>query len=259
MSHPFDGGADYRPEGSQQYSNQMASAQPGPLPLAPGKFDALESLTQAWRVFTEKPWSWLLSGAIYLAIFMVCYLGGYFYFTISIAMMGEEADSMPIAPLVSFIVALLIGCIALFLWSVITYRESALALTGKRPELGDFFTFRRVGILIVASLILGVLSLLGFLVFIIGTFVVSFFLSFFLPAVAVGGIGIGDAFKSGYQVVRANMGQTFLLFIMNLVVGSSGGVMGLGSLLFVPLLALAHVHAYLRATGRPMEYRAPRY
>lgn len=155
-----------------------------------------------------------------------------------------------------FIVTFAVAMVSMMLWSYVCYREAVYAVGGKRPEIKDMFTFRRVGILFLLSIVVGLLELVGLLALIIGVFVVSFFLMFAMPAIVFEDMSIGDALKSSYQVAKDNVGQALLLFLLMAVVNGIGGSVVFGVLLTQPLCYLAAAHAYMTATGRPVQERA---
>lgn len=255
MTNPFDGSPEPQGYGYQQ---PEYAPQPGAQKvIPPGSFDAMDSLTQAWRIITEKPLGWLLSSVVYFAIFGVIAFFGYIIFLVNVALIPEGSDEFPVMPFVTFCVLLLVGAISLVLWELVLTREAVYAAGGKRPEFKDFFTFQRCGILFVGSILIALASMLGFLVFIIGSFVVSIALMFVMPALVFDDMSIGAAFKSSFEVVKANLGQTLLLFVLIAILNGIGGSLGAATIVTVPFGVIATAHAYMKAAGRPLQHRNP--
>lgn len=253
---PYDAGYH------QNYSMPQPTPM-GPPPLEPGKFDAVRSLEQSWRIFAEKPVGWIVSTAIYLGIYFLIFFSGYIALVATMALntdeeTGEFVGGVPWGLITTFGALMVVALIALVLWELVTRREAVYAVSGKRPEIKDFFTYRRCGVMFLMLIVVGLLTTVGMLGLIIGMFVVAFFLYFAMPAIVFEDMGIGDALKSSYNVVKNNLGQSLLLCLLVIVINGIGGSFVFGVLLTGPLCYLAVSHAYMVATGRPVQERMPR-
>lgn len=258
MPHPENSGS-FEAGYQQGYPSIQQSFTPAP-PLAPGTFECLRSLEQAWRIFKEKPLSWILPSLVYFGVGIVFYLVGYIQFLIAMTRAsdpetGEIEGNFPWTSLTVMIVCVSVFMVCVCLWGFIATREAVYAVGGKRPEFRDLFTFRRVGIMLVLSLLIMLLQIVGLLAFIVGVLVVSFFLLFALPAIVFEGVGFGDALKSSCKVVKENPGQTLLLYLLVAILCGVGSSTFLGIVITQPLCQLAIAHAYMTATGRPVEER----
>ncbi|MEJ5998263.1 hypothetical protein [Corynebacterium sp. H130] len=247
----------------QNYGN-YANAAPGPQPLPPGKFDAIRSLEQGWRIFAEKPGGWIGSAAVYMGIFFVGYLASYFslifIFTSRIDEETGEFDgsNMSWGIIAALAAVLVISIIAALIWELVTVREAVYAVGGKKPEFKDFFTFRRCGVLFLMLIVVGLLATLGMFALIIGMFVVAFFFMFAMFAIVFEDMSIGSALKTSYTVAKENVGQTLLLWLLTSIINGIGGSFIFGVLLTGPLCYIAIAHAYMTATGRPVSERRAR-
>lgn len=268
MTNPYNGGShpenfdSANPGYYQGYGASGGGYHQGYAPqpqLQPGTFDCMRSIEQGWRVFKEKPASWIVGALVFTGISLVLYLVGYIQFIVGMAMNSDpetgDVTSFPFASFGIFMACLVVLMIASLLWTAIGYREASYAVAGKRPEIKDMFTFRRVGIIIVLSIVVGLLEMLGMLALFIGMFVVAFFLMFALPSIVCEDMGIGEAMKSSYTVVKNNVGQSLLLLVLIMVINGIGGSIIIGVLVTQPICFIAMSHAYLTATGRQVQER----
>lgn len=91
------------------------------------------------------------------------------------------------------------------------------ALVGREPVLGDSFAavVGRLGAVVVASGLVTVIMVVGFLFLVIPGVVAAICLMFTLPAVLLDGLGSVDGIRRSLAVVRAHVGP-----VVGLVVGS---------------------------------------
>lgn len=228
-------------------------------PLAPGKFDGVKSMEQAWRIFAERPISWIVPAVLAFAVFLVGFLSTYIFLVADMLLhqseWAEGSEQIPWLYLSSLVVVLVVF---LVVWTIVAtsfYRESVLAVQGKRPEIRDFFKLDRLGMMIAVAIVAGLLSLLGLLAFVVGSIVVGFFLTFVYVAAMVPGMTVGQALKESFQVVKNNVGHTLLLFGVNIVLQWLANFTGVGYVFVFPFMTLTFAHAFLTATGRPTCYR----
>jgi len=111
------------------------------------------------------------------------------------------------------------------------------ALAGGSPSLGAGLaaTQRRLGDLVVASILASVVLVVGFMLFFVPGLVAAFFLLFTLPAVMVGGVGGVASLGASVRLVSARLGETVILAVGLLVIGLVVGVVGM-LFRFVPVL-----------------------
>jgi hypothetical protein len=103
-----------------------------------------------------------------------------------------------------------------FLSSSMVVVMASEALAGREPRLGDAFwaVVRRLGALMIASLLVTVIVGIAFLFLVIPGLVAMVCLMFTLPAVLLDGLGAVDAMRRSFAVVRAHVGP-----VVGLVVG----------------------------------------
>lgn len=289
MSNPFDSGNNepQKPEYGGQESGQESSygqqgygqqdyGQPYPgsasgydqanqygsplMQREPGKFDALESIGQGWKVFAERPAAWVVSAIVYMAIFGVLYLVGLVPFIAWNVANTDEYGNQTASPspslIITFFVSVFIAVVVLVLWELVMYRVAFEALSGAKPEIKNFFNYSRVGIIFLTSLVTGLLTILGVIALVIGMFVVAFFLTFAVAAAAVPGATVGDSLKKSFEVVKRNPLQTLIFAILITIINGIGGAVWIGMVITYPITIIATMHALLTATNGPVQQRA---
>ncbi|MDU0479816.1 hypothetical protein QVA66_11300 [Staphylococcus chromogenes] len=240
-------------QGYQQY-NQPQTA------LQPGKFDAIDSLGQAWKIFMEKPGAWILSSLVYIVIFSVVFFGSYVPMIFSIInstdpVTGEVKDVNPTSMVLSGI-GILIATIAIMLFQIVCLREAMYAVAGKRPEFRDFFTYKRFGMIFLVSIVVSVLVFLGLIALVIGSLVVGFFLTFATVAAVEEDATVGSSIKNSVNVVKANAVQTLILLLVLIAISAIGGSILIGYVVVYPIVYLSYAHAYRTAQGLPVVRRS---
>lgn len=116
-------------------------------------------------------------------------------------------------------------------------------LVGRVTSLGSGLaaTRRRLGDLIVASILGGLIIGIGFMLFLVPGLIAAFFLLFTLPAVMLGGMSGTGALSASVKLVSSHLSDSLLLAFGLLVIGLLVGIVGM-VFRFVPVLgALATV------------------
>lgn len=131
------------------------------------------------------------------------------------------------------------------------YYSGMLDVANGRPvSIGSFFKPRNVGSVIVASLIVGVLTSIGFALCILPGLVVAIFTLFTVIALLDRNLSPIDAIKTSFDIAKNNFGQVLLTFLVLLVVAIVGALLcGVGLLVAIPLIALIEVYAYRKLSG----------
>ena len=148
---------------------------------------------------------------------------------------GAAAGGIAGLVLGALVFALVMGTLGL-LSSGIVIVMARTALGGQEPALGDALAVvtRRLGAVVVAASLVGLIVMIGFLLVIPGL-VAAVFLMFALPAVLLDGLGAVDGMRRSAALVRAHPGPivAFLVGCLLVFVG-----MGIASwiLSFVPFL-----------------------
>jgi uncharacterized membrane protein len=120
---------------------------------------------------------------------------------------------------------------------------------GQPVAIGSFFKPRMVGSVILATLIIGIASVIGSLCFILGI-VISIFTLFTTVAIVDRNLSPIDGIKASIDIAKANFVQVLLTWLLAGVIAVVGAlVCGVGLLVAVPVAALFVVYAYRRLTG----------
>ena len=131
------------------------------------------------------------------------------------------------------------------------YYSGILDIADGRPvSIGSFFKPRNVGSVIVASVIVGILTSIGFALCVLPGLVVAIFTMFTVIALLDRNLSPIDAIKTSFDIAKNNFGAVLLTFLVILVVAIVGALLcGVGLLVAIPLVALIEVYAYRKLSG----------
>jgi uncharacterized membrane protein len=121
---------------------------------------------------------------------------------------------------------------------------------GREVAIGDFFRPRNVGNVIVATLIVGVLTGIGYALCVIPGLVVGFLLMFTVVALLDRNISATDAIRASFQVAKDNFGPAVLAYLIIIILVAVGAaICGVGLLVAGPLEALFMVYTWRLLSG----------
>jgi uncharacterized membrane protein len=121
---------------------------------------------------------------------------------------------------------------------------------GQEVSAGSFFKPRSIGNVIVATLIVGVITTVGFFLCIIPGLIASIMLMFTVIALLDRGLPAMDSIKASFNLAKDNFVPvllTWLVLVAAVIVGAL--LCGVGLLVAIPLAALIEVYAWRRLTG----------
>lgn len=228
--------------------------------VEPGKFDALEAFSQAWKIFRERPLVWLVGGLLYAAV-----VSSYKIWTQNKTSAlvtrhlesGGELSGVFAADGWALIAGVgLVLTIIEFIYSVALATMATNAVAGRRVEFGDYLKLHRALPLLGASILASIFTLLGLLALIVGVLVVVFFLMFVTSAAAVDGTKSFEALKQSASVVKRNPGSSLVLALISMIIGGLCGITYIGIAFATPFAALAAAHAYRTAQLLPVATRS---
>jgi uncharacterized membrane protein len=147
---------------------------------------------------------------------------------------------------VGYIALLVVGGVA-----VSAFTSAVLQIAdGREMTIGDFFKPRNVGNVIVATLIVGVLTGIGYALCVIPGVIVGFLLMFTVVALLDRNISATDAIRASFQVTKDNFGPAILAYLIIIVLVAIGAaVCGLGLLVTGPLEILFTVYTWRILSG----------
>ena len=223
---------------------------PPPPPGAPGGFEepfsAPGAIAWGWRAFTANV------GPILLAVLIlaIIYVG---FSVLDIVVQGgidpEPGEGNPVLSLVLNLVSAVAG----FFVSGAFIRATLDVADGEPFDLFGAFSRVPYGWLFLAILLTGLATILGLVALCIGAFVVAF-LSYFTQYYVIDDrLGPWQAFTSSFRLVSANVGDSLLLALLNVLIIIGGLLLcGLGLIVAYPVTFLATAYAFRRFQGKPV-------
>jgi uncharacterized membrane protein len=130
------------------------------------------------------------------------------------------------------------------------YLAGVLDIANGQPvSIGSFFKPRMVGSVILATVIIGIASVIGSFCFILGI-VISIFTLFATVAIVDRNLSPIDGIKASIDITKANFVQVLLTWLVAGAIAIVGAIVcGIGLLVALPVAALFVVYAYRRLTG----------
>ncbi len=121
---------------------------------------------------------------------------------------------------------------------------------GQQVSVGSFFRPRNIGQVIIAGLIVGVITTIGFFLCIIPGVIASIMLVFTIVALLDRNLSPVDAVKTSFELSKANFGNVFVTWLAMVATAFVGALLcGVGLLVAVPVAALILVYAWRRLSG----------
>jgi uncharacterized membrane protein len=155
---------------------------------------------------------------------------------------------------IASILVLVIGGLVLFV--VIAAIQSAYLsgildiVNGQPVTIGSFLKPRSIGNVIVATLIIGVLTAIGYALCFVPGLAVAFLTFFSVIALLDRNLSAIDGIKASYEVVKANFVPVLLVWLSCAAIAMVGAlVCGIGLFVAVPVASLLQVYAWRRLSG----------
>ena len=126
-------------------------------------------------------------------------------------------------------------------------------ISGQPVDVSTIVKFDNFGQYLLAALLMGVGTAVGFMLCVIPGIIV-FFLGVFFPYFIIDkGMGAIDAIKASIDLVRNNVGQVVILVLLTYVANFIGQLLcGVGLLASVPVVAIATAYLYKRLLNEPV-------
>ncbi|MFV9633002.1 hypothetical protein [Mycobacterium neumannii] len=254
-------GAGYPPPGQGGYPPVGGYPPPGG-PGFPGaqRYSVGEAFSWAWGKFTSNAAALIVPTLVYGII--VVGLQGLFGTLSAVVDPGSTSYSSDgdgfsfsynVDSPASIAITILGWIVALVVGGLIqsAYYNGMLAVADGQPvTIGSFFKPRNVGAVIIASVIVGLLTSIGFALCVIPGFIVAIFTMFTVIALLDRNLSPIDAIKTSFDIAKNNFGQVLLTFLVIFVVTLVGALLcGVGLLVALPLVALIEVYAYRKLSG----------
>ena len=129
--------------------------------------------------------------------------------------------------------------------------RGVLAITyGRHLEVATMFKFDNVVTVIIASLMVGVGTAIGYFLCIIPGLIVMFFSQFYVWFIVDKQMGAWDAIKASFSLVNQHLGTLILFFLASVVAYLVGAILcGIGLLVAIPVIYIAQGYTYRRLQG----------
>jgi len=206
--------------------------------------DAAEStqvFQKGWATLRENP---VLIVPPLIAFLIVLVLNYLLIGSIAVGMMGATMGGSPGVRMGSIGAmagtALLIMGLSIVLSMVAGGATVAMAhdaLVGRATSLASGLAAaqRRLGDLVVASILASIVIMIGFMLFLVPGLIAAFFLLYTLPEVMLGGTSGTGALSTSVKLVSSHLGDSLIVAVGLLVIGVLVGIVGM-IFRFVPVL-----------------------
>lgn len=144
---------------------------------------------------------------------------------------------------VIFVVAQLIGAAII---------RGALGITEGRPfHAADAFKFENAGAVLVTAVLVGVATGVGFILCYLPGIVIAFVTSYAMYFVIDKNLEPVDAIKASFELVKNNLGNTLIWYIVGGLIGGAGAIVcGIGLIFTLPIALLGTAYTYKVLTGQ---------
>jgi uncharacterized membrane protein len=123
-------------------------------------------------------------------------------------------------------------------------------VNGQPVTIGSFFKPRNIGPVVLASLIVGVATGIGSVLCYLPGLVVALFTMFTTFVLIDRNLAPIDAIKASIDIVKANIGQAILVYIVAGLIGAVGAIAcGIGVIVSLPVSALFLAYSYRKLSG----------
>ncbi len=264
--HPSRAGIRLRRQGAPGYPPAPAGYPPVGPPGYGGAqpFNVGEAFSWAWNKFSKNAGPLIIATLVYGLIVVVLQVivnllqaavspgvsdytssGNGFSYSWSTTSMGLGGILISI---VGWFVSLIVGAAIQS-----GYISGVLDIAnGQQVSVGSFFRPRNIGQVIVAGLIVGVITTIGFFLCIIPGVIASIMLVFTVVALLDRNLSAVDAVKTSFDLSKANFGNVFVTWLAMVAIAFVGALLcGVGLIVAVPVAALILVYAWRQDHRRP--------
>jgi uncharacterized membrane protein len=254
-------GAGYPPPAQGGYPPPTAGYQPG----GPGfggaeSYSIGDAFNWAWGKFKDNPAAYIVPTLVFgLLVIALQFILGLVSAAVSPDSTSYVSDdsgfsfAYNVSGPASLAVSVIGWIVALLVGGAIqsAYYSGMLDVANGRPvTIGSFFKPHNVGKVIVASLIVGVLTSIGFLLCFLPGLAVAVFTIFTVIALLDRDLSPIDAIKTSVDIVKNNFVNVLLMFLVVIAVTVVGALLcGVGLLVALPIVALIEVYTYRKLSG----------
>lgn len=121
---------------------------------------------------------------------------------------------------------------------------------GQQVSVGSFFQPRKIGRVVIAGLIVGIITTIGFFLCIVPGIIASIMLMFTVVALIDRDLAPVDAVKTSFNISKSQFGNVLLAWLVMVVTFLVGALLcGVGLLVAAPVATLILVYTYRVLTG----------
>lgn len=233
---------------------------------APGQgVDVVEAFKWGWKKFTENVspillaiLGYVVAIAVVVVIWYVILAAVFLKTSDDIVIHDDGTVSMGSGP--NFVAVLFVGAlttlVAVLLVSIMQagFVQGALRLArGESLTPDAFFKFKNLPGVVLTSLLVAILTAVGYALFYLPGIAAALFLQFTLYYAIDRGLGPVDAVKASFELVKNNLATAGLTFLGLIVANAVGSLAcGIGALVALPVGLLAQAYVYRRLTNEPV-------
>lgn len=208
-----------------------------------GQISVGDAISYSWKKFSENALVWvgiaLVAGLISIVIQLI--------FGNSLTVDASGEFSFSVLGTIGFFVSTIVG----YLINAAFIRGALHEVDGNKPAFASFFQFTNVAAIVIASIIIGIASTIGLVLFIIPGLAVVFLTWFTLQFVIDQDQEPIDAIKSSFNLVKNNAGPLLLLALAFVGINILGAIpCGLGLFVTGPMTLIGSTYAYRVLTQR---------
>jgi uncharacterized membrane protein len=251
---PSDSWADNPPPGYETPPGYGAPTPPPGYPPAPGQpFSIGDAFSWAWNKFSNNTVPLVVSILLYSVI------GGVLYGLVFVLLGNATTTSNPEGAGGSFYAGL--GTTGSIVLQLVSYAFGIFAgaasmsglldiADGRPVTIGSFFKPRNFGAVILAALLVGFFSAIGYVLCFIPGLVFTFLAMFTIAFVIDRSLPPFEALKASIATVRSDVGSALLSWLVQFLVVLAGVLAcGVGALVGAPVALLIQVYTYRRLSG----------
>jgi uncharacterized membrane protein len=234
---------------------------PPPAPSSPSDWSVGNALNYGWTKF-QVNWQPLVLAMV--ALFVAFAVVGVLYFIIQGAVIGDVKTTINDDGTIetsgggSFVTSLILTAVFIGVFMVASIVvgamlvRAALDLTeGKTISTSSILKLPDIGPLLVLGLIIGGLTLVGTILCYVPGLIVGFLLQFSVHFLLDKGLAPVEAAKASFNLVKDNLSNAIIWYIVALVVGGIGSVAcGVGILVTYPIALIGTAYTYKKFTGQ---------
>lgn len=221
-------------------------------------FNLGDAFSWAWNKFSKNAVPLIVAVLVY-AVALSIIAGAGFYLVLALTGTSTAVDggfsysTSGIGASLGFAVVGLVTQILLFIVQASFYTGLLDIADGREVAIGSFFKPRNVGQVVLAGVIVAVVTNVLSIIPILGgiiAIVIGFLTFFAVPVIVDRGLPAVDGLKQGFELIRKDIGNSLLTFVIaGLVAFVSACLCGVGLLVGGPVAALLVVYAYRRISG----------